>query len=217
MSTTERDTVQAAREIIAVGRDLHETGLVAGTAGNLSVRLRSGRILITRSGSNLGRLDEASLVEVPTGPAPGGSSGASSELLLHRAAYRADEAVGGVVHTHAPALVAAGLRDIDVGEVLPEVTLGTGPIARLPLLASGSEALGLAVGKAVARGAGVILLRRHGAVAVGPTARVAADRMELAELAAYSVLLGSDPGDVADPKRIEALAARLGSLARASS
>ena len=109
--------------------------------------------------------------------------------------------MGGVVHTHAPALVAAGIRDLDIAGTLPEVSLATGDIVTLPLLESGSEELGTAVGAAVERGAGVILLRRHGAIAVGADLAEAVNRMELAELAAYAALMAEEGGAAADQGR----------------
>jgi L-fuculose-phosphate aldolase len=66
-----------------------------------------------------------------------------------------------------------------------------GRFASAPFLPSGSEELGRAVGKAVAEGASLILLRRHGVTAVGRTVDEAFDRLELAELSARAVLWAS--------------------------
>ena len=164
------------------------------------------------------------------------SADASSELPLHQACYRANPAVGAVVHAHAPALTAVALRGDRVVEWLPEVVLATGSWATVELLPSGSPELGRAVGAAVAPGGagrgrehavgdgtceagtarrsrtetGVVLLRNHGAVTVGPDVEHALHRMELAELAAYAVLLAEDaaPGP-ALRARVRALAETL--------
>jgi len=197
----------AAREIIEAGRALHRARLIAGAAGNLSTRLEGDSVLITRSGTDKGRLCAEDLVRVPLSGGGGGApqrerpgevhgvaaaGPASSEWPFHRAIYLARPDVGGVVHTHAPALVALCERGLRIEETLPEVPLATGPITSVPRLPSGSEELAAAVGGAAGEGAGVILLRGHGAVAVGSTVREAVGRMELAELAAYTVLLSQD-------------------------
>ena len=209
--------VDLATRICFVGRELHRHGLVAGVAGNVSGRLPGGRILITRAGTHKGRLDASDLVVVRDDEVDA-SEGASSELPLHQACYRANPAVGAVVHAHAPALTAVALRGDRVVEWLPEVALATGSWATVELLPSGSPELGRAVGAAVGAGGGadhalgdgtqqagaarpnrtdtgVVLLRNHGAVTVGPDVETALHRMELAELAAYAVLLAEEAAD----------------------
>ena len=213
-------SVDLATRICFVGRELHRQGLVAGVAGNVSGRLPGGRILITRAGTHKGRLARSDLVVVRDDEVDAGA-GASSELPLHRACYRANPAIGAVVHAHAPALTAVALRGDQVVEWLPEVVLATGSWATVDVLPSGSAELGRAVGAAVRpdaagrggehalgagtreagtarrsrRPAGVVLLRSHGAVTVGPDVETALHRMELAELAAYAVLLAEDAAD----------------------
>ena len=213
-------SVDLATRICFVGRELHRQGLLAGVAGNVSGRLSGGRILITRAGTHKGRLAASDLVVVRDDEVDA-SEGASSELPLHQACYRANPAVGAVVHAHAPALTAVALRGDRVVEWLPEVALATGSWATVELLPSGSAELGRAVGTAVAPGGpgrdadhapgdgtqkagtarpdrtdtGVVLLRNHGAVTVGADVETALHRMELAELAAYAVLLAEDAAD----------------------
>ena len=198
-----------ALRLAEAGVRLHQTGLLGGLAGNLSVRIDAHTILITPRGVHKGHLEAEGMVIVSLDAGPEAAATASTEYPFHRESYRARAAVGGVVHTHAPALVAVGVRDLDIAGTLPEVSLATGDIVTLPLLESGSEELGAAVGAAVERGAGVILLRRHGAIAVGADLAEAVNRMELAELAAYAVLMAEEGGAAADQVR----AALLNSLA----
>ena len=108
---------------------------------------------------------------------------------MHRACYSSGEEIRAVIHTHAPALTAIGLLDIDLGEVLPEVKASLNTVARVPHAPAGSEELGNSVGEAVVNGSGLVLLERHGAVAVGRDLSEACDRMELGELSAKAVLL----------------------------
>ena len=178
-------------------------------AGNLSARLTTQAILITSRGAHKGHLGRGDVVELSLDADEGEAAVASTEFPFHRACYRARSDVGAVVHTHAPALVAAGIRGVDIADTLPEVALATGSIAVVPLLESGSPELGEAVGHAVARGAGVVLLERHGAVAVGKDLQEAVHRMELAELAAYTALLAIHGKDAVDVERVVLLSRRV--------
>lgn len=185
----------ARRDLVRAGRRLHEDGLVGGRAGNLSARLPDGRILVTPTGAHKGRLGTRDLLVLDLDePDAAARARATSELPMHRNAYRAAEEIGAVVHSHAPALTAVGLRDLEIGERLPEIQEAVGRLLRVPFLPGGSAELGRAVGRAVARGGRLLLLERHGALAVGRTVSGALDRTELGELAAYAVLLAEGAG-----------------------
>ncbi len=174
------------------GRRLWEVGMIAGVAGNLSARARAREALyITPTAVNKAWLSHADIRHVPLEPAPEDLTNVSSEFPMHRACYVAADVVGAVIHTHAPALTAVGIRDVDMGAYLPESTEALGGVRRLPFAPAGSDALGNAVGDAVADGARLLLLERHGVVSVGRTLSDAYDRMEFAELTAKAVLLAA--------------------------
>jgi L-fuculose-phosphate aldolase len=174
------------------GKRAWEAGLIAGCCGNLSARLRNREyIYITPRAANKSRLHASDIQLVHLNAAPESLVNVSIEYPLHRSCYLADSDVGAVIHTHAPALTAVGIREIDIESVLPLAVRSLGTVARIPFLPSGSSELAAAVGEAVSRGGGVMLLKRHGAVTVGRTLAEAYDRMELAELTAKTVLLAS--------------------------
>lgn len=210
-----RPTGDLRERLCDVGRRLHDAGLNAGTAGNLSARVRgdgssADRLLVTPRGVRKDRLRPEDLVEVGLGsPTREERARASTELPVHLACYRADPAAGAVVHAHAPALTGIGLRGLDIGERLPEVEEATGAIATVPFAPSGSDALGAAVGEAVAGGAKVVLLARHGVLAVSADPEGAFDRLELAELAASACLLALEPGMEMDLRPVIARYVRL--------
>lgn len=222
---------EARRRLCGVGGELYLGALLGGRAGNLSVRLDSGRLLVTPRGSHKGRLDPEELVVVPaeeadpsgrdatahdpgegpgapTDAAPAPEAEATSELPFHRAVYRARPDVAAVLHTHAPALTAAGVRGVDVTAPFPEIEEALGTLARVPFRPSGSRALADAVAEAAER-AEVLLLERHGALALGATPEEARDRMELAELTAWAALLAEDAGLGLDLGRLAELHGRI--------
>jgi L-fuculose-phosphate aldolase len=172
------------------GRRLWEAGLIGGCCGNLSARLHQGdAIYITPRGVNKSRLHAEDIRLVPLRHDAETPARVSVELPMHRACYLSDVGVGAVIHTHAPALTALGIRRQDIHEVLPEVEASLGGLARVPYTPAGSPELAESVGHAVAGGARLILLERHGVVTVGHTLTDAYDRMEFGELSAKAALL----------------------------
>jgi len=178
------------------GKRAWQAGRIAGCCGNLSARLHNrDAIYITPRAADKSRLHASDIRVVDLRAAPESNALASVELPLHRACYLADSRVGAVIHTHAPALTALGIRDLDLAAILPEAAAALGPIARLPYRPSGSNELASLVGGAVARGAKLVLLVRHGAVTVGGTLAEAYERMEYGELSAKAALMATAERD----------------------
>ena len=74
--------IEAAGQLIEVGRRLAEAGLVRESEGNLSIRLDDSRCLVTATGSELGSLTPSELVEVEIG-CTSIPQRATSEAKLH--------------------------------------------------------------------------------------------------------------------------------------
>jgi methylthioribose-1-phosphate isomerase len=87
----------------AAGWELASRGLVRGSEGNLSA-FDGVTLTITRMGSRLGRLEGSDLI---AGPLEGPLPGASSDLDVHRAAYR-ERGPGAFAHAHPPGTVPEG-------------------------------------------------------------------------------------------------------------
>jgi L-fuculose-phosphate aldolase len=152
--------------IVEAGRRLRDAGLIAGTAGNLSVRVPDG-IAITPSGLDCGALAPEWIgVHALDGTALDAPFAPSSELPLHLAVHAAGP-VGAVVHTHSPAAVALSLL---VDEVPPVhyYLAAFGPAVRVvPYAPFGSAALAQGAAAALRESSGA-LLANHGAVTTGP-------------------------------------------------
>lgn len=177
------------------GRCLWEAGLIAGSCGNLSCRIRSGdAIYLTPHGVNKGRLHVQDIIRVSLSEPDAVSKHASLEYPAHRACYLASDLVRGVIHAHPPALTALGIRGLDLARYLPEAAASLGRVETVPYAPSGSLELARSVGAAVENGATVVILERHGAITVGRDLAEAYDRMEFAELSAKTVLLAEGIG-----------------------
>jgi L-fuculose-phosphate aldolase len=189
-------TPRLRSQMVLYARRLHQRGWVANHDGNLSVRLRGGRLLITATAISKADVDDAALLVVDlAGKVLEGRRKPFSELDLHLAAYAAREEVDAVVHAHPPHATAMGLGGASLQvAALPEVvvSLGAGiptaPLA-MPRSAPAREAVG-----ALAREHHAMLLAGNGALALGVDLAQAYLRMELVEHYAHVVSLARQMG-----------------------
>lgn len=186
------------REIVAAGRQLHAQGLIAGTEGNLSVRLLPERFLVTPAGSALHELRPEDLLYVDAAatvlarPTPGARP--TSELPMHLAAYAARPEIGAVIHAHPPATTALSLAGLSLeAPVLPEILLTFGSVPTAPYATPSTDAGAHAIAGPI-RTHDAILLERHGAVTVGRDLAEALHRMEQLEQAARVLLAAHAAG-----------------------
>jgi L-fuculose-phosphate aldolase len=182
---------RAARAaIVEVCHRLHARDLIGAAEGNVSVRLPGGAVLITASGVNKGHLTARDLVVVDgAGAVLRGSGRASTELRMHLAAYAARPDVQAAVHAHpltAVALTVAGLPPPN--DVMPEASVVLGEVAMAPFATPGTDEVPRALAPLLARHE-VVLLERHGALALGRTLGEALDRMETLERVSRVALL----------------------------
>lgn len=191
------DDTQLRRAVVAAGRRLRASGLIAAGEGNISVRVGE-HLLITPAGRRKDELSPGDLVVVsvragcPASSSPGLRP--SSDIAIHRAIHGARPEVLAVVHAHLPAAMSLTLAGVvpDPG-VLPETALLLPRLPFVPFAPAGSAALAAAIAAALTAGPpplpGAALLERHGAVAVGEVAggaeaalAQAVDQLELVEV-----------------------------------
>jgi L-fuculose-phosphate aldolase len=205
---------EAAAALVEVGRRLHARDLVGAAEGNLSVRLGPDRFLVTGSGVSKGHLAAADLVVVDgRGEKVSGARRASTELRMHLAAYAARPDVAAIVHAHpitAVALTVAGAPP--PSDLVPEAAVTLGPVAVAPFATPGTDEVPASLAPLLA-GHDVILLERHGAIALGRSLDEAFERMEtlerVARIALVARLLGRcEPLPPATVDRVLAAAGR---------
>jgi L-fuculose-phosphate aldolase len=150
-----------------IGRDMYVDRLISSHGGNLSVRY-GDRVIIKRRGAMLGRLKPHDLIETGLDKNDSGVALASTELIVHRAIYKATPALA-VVHAHPRTAIAFSLsRD----EIVPIDNEGSYLLKKVPVIsvemASGSKQMAQAVAEALQEYK-VIMLRGHGSFATGQT------------------------------------------------
>jgi L-fuculose-phosphate aldolase len=193
---TQSTETRLRRDLVEVCRRLHERRLIGAGEGNVSCRLGPDRLLVTPSGASKGHLRPAELAIVDLqGRKIRGRGRPSTELLMHLAAYAARPDVGAVVHAHpltAVAFTVAGVAPPN--DLLPEAVLVLGRIAVSPFATPGTDEVPRSLSP-FWKGHDVVLLERHGALALGRDLFQALDRMEtlerVCEVAARARALGS--------------------------
>lgn len=195
---------QIARAVVDVCHRLAVRGFVAASDGNVSARLASGNILITRAGINKGQVRREDLVEVtPEGKKVRGRGSASTELGMHLFIYRRRPDVRAVVHAHPICATGFAAARISLDAcVFPEVIVGIGaiPLARYATPSTGEVAHSIApfVGNTDA-----LLLANHGAVTFGRDTQEAFFRMEKVEYTAQVTLVARTLGGAVPLSRDE--------------
>ena len=194
---TKRATDAVRRDIVHVCRRLYERGLIAGQDGNVSGRTSNDRVLITPAGLSKVDVRAPDLVTLRLdGRKVSGRYDASSEVQVHLAAYAARSDIHAVVHAHPPVATAFAVAGEPFEyDAIAEMVYNVGPVPIIPYLIPGSAALAQAVGEQL-KAHDVVLLANHGAVAVGPTVRIAHQRMESLEHVAQILLAARQIGRV---------------------
>jgi len=186
-----------AHDLMRAGRVLEHRGMIVASEGNLSARITPDRILITRRGRRKGDLTTRDFVDLSlTEPLDSQArAAASTEHRMHLAAYAARVDIEALVHAHPVGLSAFAVRgEAPNLRALDEARDMIHALAVVPYAPSGTDTLARAVGQALIGTAGVpgcdvLILRNHGALAVGGSVEEALARLEIAEHLAMTLLL----------------------------
>lgn len=206
------DNLSAVRaEVVQTGLALLERGLVAGTWGNVSIRVPGEALVaVTPSGRDYRSLSPEEIVIVDLqGNKVAGTLKPTSELLVHLGIYARRADIGAIIHTHsvfASAYAVARRPLPPVIEDMVQMSGGTVEVAAYALPGT-TELAANAVAALGDRQA--VLLANHGVVGCGRTADEALLTCELVEKGAkvylYANMLGGawilDSGDVAAMRR----------------
>lgn len=183
-------------QMVNLARSFYERGYTVGGAGNLSVRLDDNRILVTPTGSSLGRLEAERLSvldmqgNVLSGDKP------SKESVFHLAMYHKNPACKAIVHLHSTYLTALscleGLYTTNAMRAFtPYYVMRVGKLQVIPYYRPGSPEIARELSERALFGK-AFLLANHGIVVTGSDLLDAADNTEELEETAklYFILQG---------------------------
>jgi L-fuculose-phosphate aldolase len=148
-----------------IGRDLFVAGVISSHGGNMSVRM-GDRIIITRRGSMLARLEERDLIDTGLGENDANVMLASTEITVHRAIYQGTAAQA-IVHAHPPYAIA---RSLAADEIVPADSEGSYFLHKVPVVAAQLTAGSKEVAELLPRWLkeyDIVMLRGHGPFAIG--------------------------------------------------
>jgi L-fuculose-phosphate aldolase len=168
------------REAVAsASRHLAETGLVIGTAGNISAR-RDDFVAVTPTGADLGTVTAEMVTVIDLdGQIVDGELAPTSEVPLHTGIYAATPALA-ITHAHAMASTALSCCHDELPPLHYScLSLGGAP-RTAPYATFGSKELADNVVKAL-EGRNAAMMQNHGSIAYGATMDQAVERLELLE------------------------------------
>ena len=173
---------QLRREIVTIGRALHERGFIAACDGNLSARLDRDRILVTPSGMSKGAMRASDLVIVNMeGHKTRGRREVTSEIGMHLLIYRMRPDVRGIVHAHPRTATGFAAAGLPLNQPLVcEVVIGLGQIPLAPYGTPGTPELAKTLEPLVPQ-YDAILMANHGVVTYGADLQSAYMKMETVE------------------------------------
>lgn len=168
-------------------REVSTSGLVVGSAGNLSVR-SGDHLLITPMGARLPAIDPADLVCVALAdgavdPGHARPTRPSSETPLHRLVYAAAggrDGVTAIAHTHSHFATALSALVDELPAVHYVASAFGGPVRVAPYATYGSDELAAAVADAL-RDRTAALMANHGVVTLGKSAAHAVEQAQQLE------------------------------------
>ena len=184
------------RDLIQAARRLADLGLMAGTAGNLSVRESPTTILVTPAGLRKGEMRPDDLVRLDLeGRQLSSGLRPSSEYRVHLSVYRHRPDVHAVVHTHPPYATAFAAAGVPLDRpVLAEALVILGP--KVPVVPFGTPSSMELVERLEPWLAGhnAFLLANHGALCLGKELAEAVQRTETLEFLARVVVTARSLG-----------------------
>lgn len=194
------DSLDSCAALVAVARDFHDRGWMAGTSGNLSVRHDADSFWITASGCPKGRLNSGDFVRVASADCTElerGDSQAklSAESSIHCAIYQLFATAGACLHVHTVDATLVSMRataaatsltlppiemikGLGIWEQQPQVELALfDNVLDVPQIAAAIRQRFAAAPPRVP----ALLIRGHGVTVWGETLQQAYNRVEVVE------------------------------------
>lgn len=163
---------EARERVLLFAQRLLAERLVFFTAGNVSMRIAGDPELVAMTPSSTPydtmRPEDVVIVRLD-GRIVDGTLKPTSELPLHTLTYVRRPDVGGVVHAHSPAAMAAAAMGIAIPPILHGLIAACGgSIVTAPYARGGTAEVAELTADAL-RDRSACLLRNHGVLAIGPT------------------------------------------------
>lgn len=170
------ETKDARFQVLALCDRLSRLGLIAGTGGNVAVRVDAARFAVTPSALDYRHMsvDDVCVLRLADLAPLEGTRAPSVESGLHARVLRARPEVGCSIHTHQPVASACALRGLPLAVDAAALAAQLGPnVPCVGYAPSGTGWLARNVGRAMRPGVNACLMARHGVLCVGRDATAA--------------------------------------------
>jgi L-fuculose-phosphate aldolase len=192
------DNNKTRHEMIRIATRMYAWGFISGLAGNLSIRLGDGRLLVTPAGVCKGNLrPEQLLILDEQGKIVSGQPGLqpTSELSMHLEIYQRRPDVSGIIHAHPVACVALSIVGISLDKpLIPEALVMLGPVPTVPYATPSSEEGRERISSFI-ENHNAMILAHHGTLTIGRDLLEAYYRLEILEHTARTVALAHQLGE----------------------
>ncbi len=166
------NALEIKQAVLETAKEMLRSGLVEGTAGNLSARLPDGNAVLTPSSLDYEKMQLEDLVVTDLdGKVLEGSRAPTSEKSLHLTCLREHEDIGAVIHSHAMFATMFAITHQPIPCVIEEFDVFVGgdvPVANYKL--TGSDELAQEASRWLAD-RGAVLMANHGLLTVGKDPR----------------------------------------------
>jgi L-fuculose-phosphate aldolase len=197
-------------QLVHLGYDVVQAGLVCGSGGNLSARILGEDVCwVTAGGAWLDRLSRATFAPVriadgspaAVGTLPSPRIEPTSELALHLALYRARPDVNAVVHLHPQTALLLDALGEDIRITTTDHAFYLRRVATVPFRLPGGTELAALTAAMAADGTDCLVLSRHGCVVMADSVELAHKRarnLEEAAMLTYRAMAAGRLDDLLD-------------------
>lgn len=182
-------------QLIQAGCHLLTNQLAWGTSGNMSARVGEDAMIITASGTHMGKLntDDFADCEISTGKVTG-TRKASKETPMHIGIYREREDVNAVLHSSPFYATLFSCTDLSIYyQLFVESMYYLENIAYVDYCHPGSQLLADAITRQAVQ-ANIIIMRHHGVVVFDKNIAEAIVRLETLEMVCKMILQAKASG-----------------------
>ncbi len=160
---------EAKKQVIAAGKQLVDSGLIARTWGNVSCRISESHFVITPSGRDYLSLTESDIVKVAMDDLSyEGHIKPSGEKAVHAEIYLKKPTAMFVIHTHQEKASIVGTLDLQSMPVLTHKSYFGDQVICAQYGLPGTKKLRKAIGTAIESSTGqAVIMKSHGAVCFG--------------------------------------------------
>jgi len=183
--------------ILEMGKRLYAKGLIVGTEGNISLRLKPNRFFITRSGAHKGFLKTSDvLIMDGNGNKMEGKGEVSSEKKFHLLIYHKRPEVNAIIHAHPPHAIACTLAGLSLEKpFLAETQVVLGSIPTVPYATPTTQDMVDGISQFLSKNK-ALLLEKHGAITLDKDLESAFSSMEILEQTAKILSIAKTLGEI---------------------